>query len=103
MDTAPQRSGPALALGVVAAAVTALPALALAPWMLVGISAGLDGGDLSSGAPGPIDWATVATCSVVLVLCVAVPLLVGRVVSEVTDAALRRYRRSAQRRVPGSA
>ncbi|SCX57147.1 hypothetical protein SAMN03159343_3593 [Klenkia marina] len=62
---------------MLAGGVTALPALAVGPWMLIGLMAGFSGTDLGTGEPGPTDWGAVVICSVGLVLCVAVPLLVG--------------------------
>lgn len=72
-----RRSSVAAALGALAGGATALPALAVAPWMLIGVLAGLDGGDLTTGEPGPTDWGLVATSSFFLLLCIGVPVLVG--------------------------
>jgi hypothetical protein len=99
--TAPsdQRSAIAAVLGFLAGGVTALPAVAVAPWMLIGLMAGLDGGEMTSVEAGRTDWGLVATSSFFLLLCVGVPVLVGWGTYRLLDllVAGTRSRRDARR------
>lgn len=86
----PRRHGAAVGLGWVLGALTALPALALAPWMRLGLGAGISGQDFSTGEEGPVDWGLVAGTGTALVLCVAVPVLVGWGACRLLDLVLSR-------------
>ncbi|SFD19184.1 hypothetical protein [Klenkia taihuensis] len=85
----PRRHGAAIASGWVLGALAALPALAIAPWMLIGLMVGIDGRNISSGEPGPTDWGAILVCSTALLVCVAGPVLVGWGSCRLLDLALR--------------
>ena len=77
MTEAPTRSPVARILGWVTGAVVALPALAAAPWLVIGLAWGWSGTDGSGTTTGETDWGQVLGCAGLLLASVAVPVLAG--------------------------
>lgn len=97
----PRRHPAAVALGLIAGALLALPAMAVAPWMFFGVLAGWDGGDIGTGEPGPTDWGLLLGSLALLVLCVAVPVGVGWGLCRLLDLVLGRRSGQAGHQLPG--
>ncbi|MCO7221253.1 hypothetical protein [Klenkia sp. PcliD-1-E] len=96
-----RRHPAAVGTGVVAGALLALPALAVAPWMLLGVMAGWSGTDIGTGEPGPTDWGLLLGSLSALVLCVAVPVGVGWGLCRLVDLVLRSRSGQAGHQFPG--